>query len=169
MPRAGDCGSPLGDCRPLRASRILSCCIFCMPLAYSHLLLSLVQVTASSSSLCALLPWLEVTHLVINGSQSAQPCYCCRLCMDLCLYAFAVTSAGVEDSSIIELVITQPVVATQVFFIFAVVTNLLVSLSMLQGCVSVINTLTNINVYAISFLIPIGVVVYATIGGKHLT
>ncbi len=45
------------------------------------------------------------------------------------------------------------------------VTNLLVSLSMLQGCVSVINTLTNVNLYAISFLIPIGVVVYATIGG----
>jgi len=36
---------------------------------------------------------------------------------------------------------------------------------MLQGCVSVINTLTNVNLYAISFLIPIGVVVYATIGG----
>ena len=65
--------------------------------------------------------------------------------------------------------ITNHAVATQVFFIFAVVTNLLVSLSMLQGCVSVINTLTNINVYAISFLIPIGVVIYATIGGEHLT
>ena len=58
--------------------------------------------------------------------------------------------------------------AAQVFFIFAVITNLLVSLSMLQGCVSVINTLTNIDVYAISFLIPIGVVVYATIGGAQL-
>lgn len=57
--------------------------------------------------------------------------------------------------------------AAQVFFIFAVITNLLVSLSMLQGCVSVINTLTNIDVYAISFLIPIGVVVYATIGGAQ--
>ncbi|KAK9840778.1 hypothetical protein WJX81_004136 [Elliptochloris bilobata] len=55
------------------------------------------------------------------------------------------------------------------FFIFAVVTNLLVSLSMLQGCVSVINTLTNVNVYAISFLIPIGVVLYATIGGLKAT
>ncbi len=55
--------------------------------------------------------------------------------------------------------------AAQTFFCFAVVTNLLVSLSMLQGCVSVINTLTNVNLYAISFLIPIGVVVYATIGG----
>jgi len=49
-----------------------------------------------------------------------------------------------------------------------VVTNLLVSLSMLQGCVSVINTLTGVNLYAISFLIPIGVVVYATIGGAGL-
>jgi hypothetical protein len=39
---------------------------------------------------------------------------------------------------------------------------------MLQGCVSVINTLTNVNLYAISFLIPIGVVVYATIGGAAL-
>lgn len=58
--------------------------------------------------------------------------------------------------------------AAQVFFIFAVITNLLVSLSMLQGCVSVINTLTNIDVYAISFLIPIGVVVYATIGGAQM-
>ena len=63
----------------------------------------------------------------------------------------------------------MPGVAAQVFFIFAVVTNLLVSLSMLQGCVSVINTLTNINVYAISFLIPIGVVIYATIGGTPFT
>jgi hypothetical protein len=56
----------------------------------------------------------------------------------------------------------------QTFFGFAVVTNLLVSLSMLQGCVSVINTLTGVNLYAISFLIPIGVVVYATIGGAGL-
>ena len=62
---------------------------------------------------------------------------------------------------------TQFAIAAQVFFAFAVITNLLVSLSMLQGCVSVINTLTNVNVYAISFLIPIGVVLYATIGGKR--
>ena len=66
-----------------------------------------------------------------------------------------------------SLYLNQPV-AAQVFFAFAVITNLLVSLSMLQGCVSVINTLTNVNVYAISFLIPLGVVVYATIGGAPL-
>ena len=62
----------------------------------------------------------------------------------------------------------RPCAPAQTFFGFAVVTNLLVSLSMLQGCVSVINTLTGVNLYAISFLIPIGVVVYATIGGAAL-
>ena len=35
----------------------------------------------------------------------------------------------------------------QVFFIFAVITNLLVSTSMLQGCVAVVNALTGINIY----------------------
>ena len=35
----------------------------------------------------------------------------------------------------------------QVFFIFAVVTNLLVSTSMLQGCVAVVNALTGVNIY----------------------
>ena len=35
----------------------------------------------------------------------------------------------------------------QVFFCFAVVTNLLVSTSMLQGCVAVVNALTGVNIY----------------------
>ena len=35
----------------------------------------------------------------------------------------------------------------QVFFTFAVVTNLLVSTSMLQGCVAVVNALTGVNIY----------------------
>lgn len=35
----------------------------------------------------------------------------------------------------------------QVFFCFAVITNLLVSTSMLQGCVAVVNALTGVNIY----------------------
>lgn len=35
----------------------------------------------------------------------------------------------------------------QVFFVFAVITNLLVSTSMLQGCVAVTYALTGVNIY----------------------
>ncbi|KAK9904775.1 hypothetical protein WJX75_002276 [Coccomyxa subellipsoidea] len=56
-----------------------------------------------------------------------------------------------------------------IFFVFAVVTNLLVSLSMLQGCVSAVNALTGVSVYAMSFLIPLGVTFYAAIGGLKAT
>ncbi|BDA49838.1 Urea-proton symporter DUR3 [Coccomyxa sp. Obi] len=59
--------------------------------------------------------------------------------------------------------------AHMIFFFFAVVTNLLVSMSMLQGCVSAVNALTGVNLYAMSFLIPIGVVFYAAIGGLKAT
>ena len=44
----------------------------------------------------------------------------------------------------------------QVFFIFAVVTNLLVSTSMLQGCVAVVNALTGVNIYGEHCLICTG-------------
>ncbi|CAK0787648.1 hypothetical protein CVIRNUC_010870 [Coccomyxa viridis] len=56
-----------------------------------------------------------------------------------------------------------------VFFIFAVVTNLLVSTSMLQGCVAVVNALTGVNIYAMAFIIPISTMVYATVGGLKAT
>ncbi|KAK9809017.1 hypothetical protein WJX72_007974 [[Myrmecia] bisecta] len=56
-----------------------------------------------------------------------------------------------------------------IFFFFAIFTNLLVTISMVQGAVSVTNTLCGVDVYALSFLIPLGIVVYSAVGGLKAT
>lgn len=62
-------------------------------------------------------------------------------------------------------------VGMQVFFVFAVVTNLLVSTSMLQGCVAVVNALTGVNSYGespIPFLVsPPNLEEHLIIWGHH--
>ena len=48
-------------------------------------------------------------------------------------------------------------------------TNLLVSINMLQGAVVVINALTGVNIYAICFVVPAGIAMYAVSGGLKST
>eukprot|EP00891_Asterochloris_glomerata_P002745 jgi/Astpho2/2745/Aster-00924 len=59
--------------------------------------------------------------------------------------------------------------AHMTFFFFGIVTNLLVSTSMLQGCVALVNTLSGTSTYAMGYIIPIGITVYACVGGLKAT
>ena len=47
----------------------------------------------------------------------------------------------------------------------AIFTNTMVSLQMMQSAVVVINVVTGVNIYASSFVLPLGVAAYAITGG----
>lgn len=55
-------------------------------------------------------------------------------------------------------------IAHKLFGCVALLTNLLVSVNMLQGAVITLNALTGINEYAICFILPLGTAVYAFVG-----
>ncbi|TVU11910.1 hypothetical protein EJB05_45521, partial [Eragrostis curvula] len=59
--------------------------------------------------------------------------------------------------------------AHAVFLVFCLTTNVIVTAMLLLGGSAVANALTGINVYAASFLIPLGVVVYTLAGGLKAT
>ena len=59
--------------------------------------------------------------------------------------------------------------AAQVFFCFALITNLLVSALLVLGGSAVITAVTGMNVYAASMLIPISVLLYTASGGLKAT
>ncbi|KAH7430303.1 hypothetical protein KP509_09G092500 [Ceratopteris richardii] len=56
-----------------------------------------------------------------------------------------------------------------VFLIFCFATNIIVTAMLLLGGSAVVNALTGMDIYAASFLIPIGVVVYTLAGGLKAT
>lgn len=56
-----------------------------------------------------------------------------------------------------------------VFLVFCLATNVIVTAMLLLGGSAVANALTGIDVYAASFLIPLGVVVYTLAGGLKAT
>ncbi|KAJ0242573.1 Urea-proton symporter DUR3 [Hirschfeldia incana] len=56
-----------------------------------------------------------------------------------------------------------------VFLVFCLTTNVVVTAMLLLGGSAVVNALTGVNIYAASFLIPIGVVVYTLAGGLKAT
>ena len=53
----------------------------------------------------------------------------------------------------------------QIFLGLALFTNTFVSLQMMQSAVVVINAVTGVNIYASSFVLPLGVAAYAITGG----
>lgn len=55
--------------------------------------------------------------------------------------------------------------AHMVFLFFCLATNVIVTSMLILGGASVLNALTGVDLYAASFLIPIGVVVYTAMGG----
>jgi Na+/proline symporter len=59
--------------------------------------------------------------------------------------------------------------AHAVFLAFCLATNVIVTAMLLLGGSAVVNALTGVNVYAASFLIPLGVVVYTLAGGLKAT
>jgi Na+/proline symporter len=59
--------------------------------------------------------------------------------------------------------------AHAVFLVFCLMTNVIVTAMLLLGGSAVANALTGINVYAASFLIPLGVVAYTLAGGLKAT
>ncbi|KAI8110954.1 hypothetical protein M9434_004528 [Picochlorum sp. BPE23] len=59
--------------------------------------------------------------------------------------------------------------AHKVFFVFGIVTNIIVTSMLLLGGASVMNALTGMDLYAACMLIPIGVVLYTAIGGLKAT
>ncbi|CAF2142222.1 urea-proton symporter DUR3-like [Brassica napus] len=56
-----------------------------------------------------------------------------------------------------------------VFLVFCLTTNVVVTAMLLLGGSAVVNALTGVNIYAASFLIPVGVVVYTLAGGLKAT
>jgi urea-proton symporter len=56
-----------------------------------------------------------------------------------------------------------------VFMFFAFCTNILVSAMLILGGAAVTNALTGVSLYAGSFLIPIGVILYTAAGGLKAT
>lgn len=56
-----------------------------------------------------------------------------------------------------------------VFLIFCFMTNIVVTAMLLLGGSAVVNALTGVNIYAASFLIPLGVIVYTLAGGLKAT
>ncbi|KAK7407040.1 hypothetical protein VNO78_08680 [Psophocarpus tetragonolobus] len=56
-----------------------------------------------------------------------------------------------------------------VFLIFCFLTNIIVTAMLLLGGSAVVNALTGVNLYAASFLIPLGVIVYTLAGGLKAT
>nr|ATG71187.1 ATDUR3 [Juniperus flaccida] len=56
-----------------------------------------------------------------------------------------------------------------VFLTFCFLTNIIVTAMLLLGGSAVVNALTGVNIYAASFLIPLGVVVYTIAGGLKAT
>nr|ATG71179.1 ATDUR3 [Cupressus duclouxiana] len=56
-----------------------------------------------------------------------------------------------------------------VFLAFCFLTNIIVTAMLLLGGSAVVNALTGVNIYAASFLIPLGVVVYTIAGGLKAT
>lgn len=57
----------------------------------------------------------------------------------------------------------------KVFFVFAILTNIIVTAMLLLGGASVMNALTGMNLYAACMLIPAGVIMYTTLGGLKAT
>lgn len=55
------------------------------------------------------------------------------------------------------------------FLAFCFLTNVIVTAMLLLGGSAVVNALTGVNIYAASFLIPLGVVVYTLAGGLKAT
>ncbi|KAF8024364.1 hypothetical protein BT93_F1525 [Corymbia citriodora subsp. variegata] len=56
-----------------------------------------------------------------------------------------------------------------VFLVFCFMTNIIVTAMLLLGGSAVVNALTGMNIYAASFLIPLGVIVYTLAGGLKAT
>jgi len=59
--------------------------------------------------------------------------------------------------------------AHKVFFVFALLTNTIVTAMLLLGGASVMNALTGMNLYAACMLIPCGVILYTAFGGLKAT
>lgn len=57
----------------------------------------------------------------------------------------------------------------KVFFVFGIVTNIIVTSMLLLGGASVMNALTGMDLYAACMLIPIGVILYTALGGLKAT
>lgn len=55
------------------------------------------------------------------------------------------------------------------FLVFCLATNVVVTAMLLLGGSAVVNALTGVNIYAASFLIPLGVIVYTLAGGLKAT
>ncbi|KAL7232627.1 hypothetical protein ACSBR2_010608 [Camellia fascicularis] len=56
-----------------------------------------------------------------------------------------------------------------VFLTFCFLTNIIVTAMLLLGGSAVVNALTGVNIYAASFLIPLGVIIYTLAGGLKAT
>ena len=59
--------------------------------------------------------------------------------------------------------------AHKVFFVFGIITNIIVTSMLLLGGASVMNALTGMDLYAACMLIPIGVILYTALGGLKAT
>lgn len=92
------------------------------------------------------MPLTHVSYLTTNRLQMVKQLHVCLLCG--CRWG---TSAHI------------------VFLVFCFMTNIIVTAMLLLGGSAVVNALTGMNIYAASFLIPLGVIVYTLAGGLKAT
>ncbi|KZV31726.1 hypothetical protein F511_00530 [Dorcoceras hygrometricum] len=101
-------------------------------------------------------------------------------CDPLCLYDTQVLLFGVmaieikrkapHAHTVCEIVKARwGTAAHLVFLTFCFMTNIIVTAMLLLGGSAVVNALTGVNIYAASFLIPLGVIVYTLAGGLKAT
>lgn len=90
------------------------------------------------------------------------------VCMHVCLLWMQITS-------LILIILTNAypcrwgTAAHVVFLAFCFMTNIIVTAMLLLGGSAVVNALTGVDIYAASFLIPLGVIVYTLAGGLKAT
>ncbi|KAL1969214.1 hypothetical protein VTN77DRAFT_468 [Rasamsonia byssochlamydoides] len=91
------------------------------------------------------------------------------------IFMFAVLACKVKQNApychtFLEIVYHRYGTATHIVFVFfALLTNILVASQLLLGGSAVVTALTGMNVYAATFLIPLGVCVYVVLGGLRAT
>ncbi|KKA22892.1 hypothetical protein T310_3058 [Rasamsonia emersonii CBS 393.64] len=91
------------------------------------------------------------------------------------IFMFSVLACKVKQNApychtFLEIVYHRYGTATHLVFVFfALMTNILVASQLLLGGSAVVTALTGMNVYAATFLIPLGVCVYVVLGGLRAT
>ncbi|KAL0302527.1 UNVERIFIED_CONTAM: Urea-proton symporter DUR3 [Sesamum angustifolium] len=88
----------------------------------------------------------------------------------VCVMAIEIKRKAPHAHTVCEIVKARWGTAAHIVFLtFCFMTNIIVTAMLLLGGSAVVNALTGVNIYAASFLIPLGVIVYTLAGGLKAT